>query len=385
MRGILDQRERMNLPAGMSELDLINYSPVLYELYRNEGQGFDNDAFRYDPVVSTGMLASDYELAKGLAWVNYLTPESQGAINPGDNLIVPVQTFDNYKNLPPWEKKLSHEVSYTGKNVESKYSANLLNLQASQVGMKNNFVGDFSYYFDKESRLLGLDRDRVALSALEAPATPIEQPTTVSSYPRPKIMVASTPRPISPIIETTAIPVKPRVTSILTTQVSNVPGLVATNTNTTPTNSSSPTGEIINGGYLPSTGGGAVMSGGAMSGGDTGGGAMMSGGGEEMPEGSPEATQENTTSTAGGGDAKKIAQECKINYIPVIIGLIVLAIIGYAIAKQKKKDIKTFSIVGAIIGSILGYAYSVHQCKPIEALSKVGIKSKSESNYYGGR
>lgn len=378
MRGILDQRERMNLPAGMSELDLINYSPVLYELYRNEGQGFDNDAFRYDPVVSTGMLASDYELAKGLAWVNYLTPESQGAINPGDNLIVPVQTFDNYKNLPPWEKKLSHEVSYTGKNMESKYSANLLNLEASKVGMKNNFVGDFSYYFDKESRLLGTEK---LATEIIPPSTPI------------------TPRP-SLYPNATIVPVKPRATASLSA-VSSTPGLVATTTTTTTGGSpvsagvgsgtfSAGGGVSVSPGSLPSgssdsgtSGGGEVISGGYL---PSGGGAMSSGdtgSGQEMPEGGTTDTQQQEST---GGDVKKITQvECKINYIPVIIGLIVLAIIGYAIAKQKKKDIKTFSIVGAVVGAILGYVYAKHQCNPIEALNKVGIKSKIESNYYGGR
>lgn len=365
MRGILDQRERMNLPVGMSELDLINYSPVLYELYRNEGQGFDNDAFRYDPVVSTGMLASDYELAKGLAWVNYLTPESQGAINPGDNLIVPVQTFDNYKNLPPWEKKLSHEVSYTGKNVESKYSANLLNLQASQVGMKNNFVGDFSYYFDNESRLLGIGR---ALSATETPRADFPQiseipPRTIPLSPK-AMMVASLP---ANEIPPRTIPLSPKATAVAATQVSDTPGLVATNTTTTTT---TPASEVINGGYLPSSGGGGISM----------------GGGAEMPENTvPSESSETPETNGSGGDAKKTTQDCKINYIPVIIGFVILAIIGYAIAKQNKKDIKKFSIAGAVIGGLLGYVYAKHQCTPVEALSKIGIKSKSESNYYGGR
>lgn len=377
MQGILNQRERMNLPAGMSELDLINYSPVLYELYRNEGQGFDNDAFRYDPVVSTGMLASDYELAKGLAWVNLLTPESQGAINPGDNLIVPVQTFDNYKNLPPWEKRLSHEVSYTGKNLESKYSANLLNLQASQVGMKNNFVGDFSYYFDNESRLLGMER--LALSATETPraALSIMEPVPqISEIPprtiiplSPKATVIESPIPVSPIsvIPPRTIPLSPKATAVIATQVSDTPGLVATTTTT-------PASEVINGGYLPSGGGGGMSMGG--------------GGGVEMPEDAASSAPSEGTSEAaanGGGDTKKTTQDCKIDYIPVIIGFIVLAIIGYAIAKQKKKDVKKFSIAGAVIGALLGYVYAKHQCVPVEALSKIGIKSKSESNYYGGR
>lgn len=362
----------MNLPAGMSELDLINYSPVLYELYRNEGQGFDNDAFRYDPVVSTGMLASDYELAKGLAWVNLLTPESQGAINPGDNLIVPVQTFDNYKNLPPWEKRLSHEVSYTGKNLESKYSANLLNLQASQVGMKNNFVGDFSYYFDNESRLLGMERAALSL-ATEIPApAPIEVPTTPKTIvisplpPKPNPIIEQMPVPsvpVKPRIEQMPIPVKPRI--IIATQEDTTPGLVATTTTTT-----TPTEEIISGGYLPS------------------GGGMSMGGGAEMPEDAPETettTETNSETANGSSDTKKVTKDCEINYIPVIIGFVVLAIIGYAIAKQKKKDIKKFSIAGAVIGGLLGYVYAKHQCVPVEALSKIGIKSKTESNYYGGR
>lgn len=373
MNGILDQRQRMNLPAGMSELDLMIYSPVLYDLYRNEGEGFDKDAFRFDPIVSTGMLASDYALAKGLAWVNYLTPESLGAINPGDNLVVPVQTFDNYKNLPPWEKRLTHEVSYNGKNIESKYSADLLNIEASKVGMKNNFVGDFSYYFDKESRLLGTERLAVA--------TALETPTPVGIIPRPRVLVsaASNPKPIGTIIEST-IPVKPRVTAIAT-QVSDTPGLVpvttvtSTPTASTPTStstSSSPSSDVINGGYLPSSGG-----------------AMASGGVETASGGQEESapSESSTENSAGGGDYKKTAltEECKINYIPVVIGFIVLAIIGYVFAKQNKKDVKKYSIAGAVIGGLLGYVYAKHQCTPVEALRKIGIKSKIESNYYGGR
>lgn len=377
MRGILDQRERMNLPAGMSELDLMIYSPVLYDLYRNEGEGFDKDAFRFDPIVSTGMLASDYALAKGLAWVNYLTPESLGAINPGDNLVVPVQTFDNYKNLPPWEKKLTHEVSYNG---ESNYSANLLNLEASKVGMKNNFVGDFSYYFDKESRLLGTERLAVA--------TALEEPTT-GIIPRPRVLVsaATNPKPITNIIETVpVVPVKPRVT-VIATQVSNTPGLVpaVTSTPSTPstptTTTSTPPSDVINGGYLPSSGGGAMASGGGEV--ASGGGEIASGGQEESAP--SESSTENSAS--GGGDYKKTAltAECKINYIPVVIGFIVLGIIGYVFAKQNKKDVKKYSIAGAVIGVLLGYVYAKHQCTPVEALRKIGIKSKIESNYYGGR
>ena len=381
MRGILDQRERMNLPAGMSELDLINYSPVLYELYRNEGQGFDNDAFRYDPVVSTGMLASDYELAKGLAWVNYLTPESQGAINPGDNLIVPVQTFDNYKNLPPWEKKLSHEVSYTGKNVESKYSANLLNLQASQVGMKNNFVGDFSYYFDNESRLLGTDR----LVADTPISTPRPKPV-FSITPTPIIIPRPmTPISIRPVVDVVDVVIPKPSFSTIATQVSTTPGLVVTTTPVSPVSSSS-------GSSLVSGGGGGVDMSGDMSGGASSDSEINDNGtdvsGTDARTTGSDTPPDNTSSSSSNGSSNKkaiIKNECKIDYIPVIIGLIILGIIGYAVAKQKKKDVKVFGITGAVIGAILGYAYAKHQCNPIEALSKIGIKSKSESNYYGGR
>ena len=380
MRGILTERDRMNLPMGMSELDLITYSPTMYEMYRNEGSGYDKDAFRYDPIVSAGMLASDFAVADGLAWVNLLTPESLGAINPGDNLVVPVQTFDNYKELPPWEKRLSHEVSYDGgmtkkcgaKN-ESGYSANLLNLQASQVGMANNFVGDFSYYFDNESRLLG----RVA-AAIESPRpevpievtpTTIVPPRTILLSPKATAIASAIDIPPRTIVPPRTIPLGPKATAVITaTQVSDTPGLVATTTPPASTPASStPASEVINGGYLPSSGGGVSM----------GGGGMSMGGGAEMPEEAPVETSETSETSGGGGDDKKITKECKINYIPVIIGFVVLAIIGYAIAKQKKKDVKMFSIAGAIIGGLLGYAYAKHQCNPIEALTKVGIKSKS--------
>jgi hypothetical protein len=81
---------------------------------------------------------------------------------------------------------------------------------------------------------------------------------------------------------------------------------------------------------------------------------------------------------SGGGDAKKDTNvECKLNFKPVIIGVIAGIAIGYFYAKNKNKDIKTFGVVFAIIGAVLGYAYAKHQCEPIDLLTKLKVPSKS--------
>ena len=133
----MEYQDRVNRPLGMSDVDLLIYDKDIYTLFRTH-EGLETDAFRYDPIVSAGILASDYAFAQGMGWVNLLTPDSQDKINPGDGLIVPVQTYDNYKQNPPIEKYLTHEVSYT---------ANQVNLARAE-GLHNEFVGDFNNYFD---------------------------------------------------------------------------------------------------------------------------------------------------------------------------------------------------------------------------------------------
>lgn len=424
MYGTLNERQRMNLPAGMSELDLLVYSPTLYDLYRNEGSGYDKDAFRFDPVVATGMLASDIEYGSNMAWVNYMTPESQAMLNPGDNLIVPVNTYDNYDQLPPWEKRLSHEVSFKGNNVsgrggqESGYTRDLLNIQASNVGMQNGFVGDFSYYFNEEARILGMDSSVVAPSGPRPVGTAIDAGTIGIGVGAP-----SGPRPIGTAIEVPG-PIgigQGTPTPIAKYRCINVsPWCVRDDVNGTLTRCMCPSGVSSggSGGVGAGEGGGTgtgtgTGSGGTGSGGTgtgtgtgTGSGSGGTGTGSGTGEGGAESGGELPPMGGGGGGvgggggeapaeeqpAEKTAEkpatpteECKLDYTPIIIALIAGLAIAYLIAKKQNKDVKTFGAVGAIIGGILGYIYSRHQCTPIEALTKVGIKSKSESSYYGGR
>ena len=419
MYGTLNERQRMNLPAGMSELDLIQYSPTLYELYRNEGLGYDKDAFRFDPVVAFGMLASDINYGSQMAWVNYMTPESQAALNPGDNLIVPVNTYDNYKQLPPWEKRLSHEVSFKGnagrgvggnknnRREESGYSRDLLNIQASNVGMKNNFVGDFSYYFDEEARALGLQGANDV-----GPVSPVSPSFgAVDTGP-----VSSGPRQVGTVIEAPIIPPGGLIVGTGTIAPTgegsgnNPPICNWSFGEWGPCQNGSQTRELFlsPAGCIPvgrpittqpcesGTGGGTGTGGdGGTGGGGTGGDGEVESGGELPPMGgggggggvggggAEEAPADQPAEAAAKADGT--TEDCTLDYKPIIIAAVAGLAIGYLIAKNKDKDVKIFGIVGAIIGGILGYAYAKHQCTPIEALSKIGIKSKSESNYYGGR
>ena len=401
MQGIRTERQRMNLPFGMSELDLIAYNPTLYDLYRNEGNGWDNDAFRYDPVVSTGMLASDYAYAQGMAWVNYQTPESQMAINPGDDLIVPVQTYDNYENLPPWEKRLTHEVSFKGKNNESSYSADLLNIQASNVGMKNNFVGDFSYYFDNESRILGsqlastgpvanpvsipisVGPQIIGSSAVAVPTTPTPVfGTGTAVSPKPIVSSPLAPRTTGPVIIAPE-PYGGQAQVALYRCINVAPWCVLDRFNATVASCSDcPQGSIPT---MTDTGGGMIADTGPAptdinAGGFGGGGGVGGGGG-----GGAEAPADQPTEDAAKPAETPAPVDCTIDYKPIIIGVVAGLVIGYLIAKSKHKDLKQFSAVGAIIGGILGYVYAKHQCTPISILTSIGVPSKSESGYYGGR
>ena len=391
----MEYQDRVNRPLGMSDVDLLIYDKDIYTMYRTH-EGLEPDAFRYDPIVSAGMLASDYAYAEGMQWVNLLTPDSQDKINPGDDLVVPVRTYDYYGENLPIEKRLTHEVSYTSNQLNT----------ARAMGLHNQFVGDFNNYFDQESGLLGEQLLGPAPSPITEP-TPSPTgggsslPPRSSESPRTLIPV----RPYTPITNiqftaptTTPTPITPKYRCISTApyyvrdDVNGTKNLFQARTCrpiTAPVGSGAATiGDGGGGGGTTTTtttttggtsggtsGGGEVIDGGAfpMSGGG-GGGGSASGGGEEAPGPAPTETKD-TTSTE---------KEIKADYKFIIIGIIVLGAIGYYYAKTYNKDIKTFSVSGAIVGGILGYMYNQHQTKPIEVFTKLGIKSKgkSESGYF---
>ena len=410
MYGIMTEKQRMNKPFGMTETELLLYSPEMYAIYRNMDGEWDNiDAFRYDPVVSTGMLANDYVLAKGLAWVNYLTPESQAMLNPGDGLVVPARTYDNYDQLPPWEKRMTHEVSFKGngnRRGESSYSREQLLMSNAQMGSKMDFVGDFNSYFDnvarQESRALGISAgNEVILPSGPRPiGTPIEAGTI--ALPGGTIGVGTPVTPKYRCISVSPWCVRDDVngnksscatcpTGIVVVGPSGGPGTGGEGGTGTGTGTGSGTGSGSGTGTGTGSGGTGTGSGsggtGSGSGGGEGevesggnlppvggGGGSVGGGGEEAPsEGGKEAGAPQP-----GTEAGKPEEECKLNYMPIVIGAVIGLIAGYLIAKQKKKDEKQFALIAAIIGALLGFAYSKHQCKPIEMLTKIGIKSKAE-------
>lgn len=435
--GILTEKQRMNLPLGMSETDLLLYSPEIYAIYRNwDGQWDNKDGFRYDPVVSAGNLANDYVLAKGLAWVNYLTPESQAMLNPGDGLVSPVQTYDNYENNPPIEKYLTHEVSFNGRKRsrrdESSYSDWLLKIETAKLGDGMGFVGDFNNYFD-ESNAIGPSKGGLQIMPIDIGSP---TPTGIGSGTIDTGTVTVVPKyrciPVAPYCvrddvngnRTSCAACPTNIGVGVSTGVGGAEGGGGTPSPCTFTYTewgpcqmgdkqmrsvigSSPANcvgtpitqqycQYVQGGPSP-TGGGigtgtgtGEPAGGGATGGESGdgGGIMLGGGGGAIGGG------------GGGGEApteeKKVvgpsieipkdttAEECKLNYINIVVGGAIGAAAGYYIAQRKNKDEKQYALIGAIIGALLGYIYSKHQCKPIDFLTKIGLKG-GENKYYGGR
>lgn len=405
----MEYQDRVNRPLGMSDVDLLIYDKDIYTLFRTH-EGLETDAFRYDPIVSAGILASDYAFAQGMGWVNLLTPDSQDKINPGDGLIVPVQTYDNYKQNPPIEKYLTHEVSYT---------ANQLNLARAE-GLHNEFIGDFNNYFDQESSLI---RENVADTEEGTPApAPTPKPKTLFSgvwQPKPKTPrnlvenvgglsprqlaylkslndykgnLANTKAKLKLCIDfckklniPTSIHCKKIIDRIkalsIATPVSSSPSVISsgsttTGGTTTTTTTTSGSGSTTSGGTT--SGGGAIIDGGAL---PSGGGGMVGGGApSEAPAEETPKTEETKVEETKKDETSKAAS--KMDMTPVLIGVAIFGLIGYYYANTQKKDVKTFGLAGAIIGGLLGYLYSKHQEKPIEFISKLGIKSKSESSYF---
>lgn len=389
----MEYQDRVNRPLGMSDVDLLIYDKDIYTMYRTH-EGLEPDAFRYDPIVSAGMLASDYAFAEGMQWVNLLTPDSQDKINPGDDLVVPVRTYDYYGENLPIEKKLTHEVSYTSNQLNT----------VRAMGLHNNFVGDFNNYFDQESGLLGEDLLGPAPSPISEPTpTPIGggtslPPRNYEGSPRTTTLVSAPIRPITNIQFTAPTPA-PTTTTTPTRPakyrcISTTPYYVRDDVNGTltllQTYSCKPrTAPIGSGAVTIGDGGGTTTTttttsgGGTTSGGTSGGGEVIDGGAFPMggggSAGSPaEPMPEETAQTP----TPSVKKEIKADYKFILMGIIILGAIGYYYAKSQNKDIKTFSVSGAIVGGILGYMYNQHQTKPIDLFTKLGIKGKSESGYF---
>ena len=382
----MEYQDRVNRPLGMSDVDLLIYDKDIYTMYRTH-EGLEPDAFRYDPIVSAGMLASDYAYAEGMQWVNLLTPDSQDKINPGDDLVVPVRTYDYYGENLPIEKKLTHEVSYTSNQLNT----------ARAMGLHNEFVGNFSNYFDQESGLLGSELmgpapDPIGGGTTAPPRSYTESPRTLTPV-RPYTPItniqftaptpAPTPTPITPkyrCISTAPYYVRDDVNGTLSIiqTYSCRPRTAAVVSGPPPTSGGS------GGTTTTTTGTGGATSG--TSGGTSGGGQIIDGGAFPMggggSAGSPAEPMTEATAPTETKDAPSVKKEIKADYKFIIIGIIVLGAIAYYYAKTYNKDIKTFSVSGAIVGGILGYMYNQHQTKPIDLFTKLGIKGKSESGYF---
>lgn len=360
--GCADTGWGCNYPLGMSPLELIGYDKNLYDLYRtNGGMGSGMiDAFPYDPVVSKGIFASQYQMSDAMAWAYLLTPDSQDNISVGDNLIVPVDTYTNNHAEPPYEKVM---IGPGGEEYQSSYAASQINMQADMVAAnKGNlppfaqsfnmkprhipFAGDLTAHFrEEESRLIDSGNQvapRGSSPTIDPTPTPIG---TGSSAPAP--VQPSGPIATGPIGTGTAAPnpvVAPPPQQVIILQPppiysssDNNPGIVIApgtiGTSTMPTDTSS-------------VGGG-------------GGSAEDPGTGDQA---APGATAPCTTS-----------------YMPILVGALIGLTVGYLIADNNEKTgnhLLKYAGLGGVIGAIAGFVYVKHLCSPIPVLTKLGVKSK---------
>lgn len=376
-----------NYPVGMAPLELINYDRNLYDLYRTNGgmgQGMI-DAFPYDPVVSTGIFASQYQLSEGLAWAYLLRPDAQDNISVGDNLIVPVDTYTNNKAMPPYEKVMIgpgneeyQTSSYAGSQLEVQadmVAANKGNLPpfAKTFNMSNKynnrpvpFVGDLSSYFaEEESRILSRTMD-ASTSPAPAPTGPVLDPSALvgptmvgTSSPVPSGSSSLTPGS-SVVAPTGTGPVQigtgtstPSGPTFASAQDNN-PGIVVAPGSTTGP-ASGPSGPAVVVTDAPSLGLGGA-----------GGGAAPA----DAPAQDPAAEPGAAAPTAS----------CTINWMPIVIGALIGIAGGYYYADQNDKKGLTkigYTALAALAFGLMGYLYAKHKCTPIAILTKMGIKNES--------
>lgn len=407
-------------PFGMSDTDLILYDKELYAMYRTN-QGLEKDGFAYDPIVSNGMLASDYALSEGLAWAYLLTPNAQDNIFPGDNRHVPVDTYTNYEQNQPTEKYMNGELGYSGSTIDMQAQ-----MMAANRNMGNAFCGDFTNYFDQESGMIpAIQNKKLAAKKQYNPAplnagtkVPVKSGSATAAAPK-KPVAPGRPRPS---VKSIGFPLanifKPKPKGGGTNGRLMSPDAIAAYAQREGGDQSGTFADCVgfhdyqscadawmaHGLVVPThgqgyyyefsmpgsgdTGGtssGAPDTSGGMSGGGSGGsggGGVAAGDSTEQPGGGEQGPPAEGGEAGREGDAK--AAEQKMNWIPVAIGAVLVALILYAWAKSKQKDTKKFAFVGLLIGAALGFAYAKHQVKPIEQLSKIGVKSKAESSYCCG-
>lgn len=300
-------------PIGMTDVDLLLFSPTVYDLYRtNGGMGSGMvDYFAYDPITQYGNLSSNVALAGGssdlwFALMNHRYP---------------------YRKYP-----------FTSvENMESNYNTQK---QIQMSGIEEMTGTGFFRSLNQESNF-----NQVVISAGKGGAT---SPTMIPTTTLPP--TSTTPKTCPPgkkLVYGKCVPIiSVSGSTIIAKPTLNVskPGLPITPT-PTPTPTPVPTPVVV---VAPPMGGGAIGGGGG-------------GGGEAPAEASAEKGAEMGVE--------------RIKYtIPLIIAVLG-AVGGYFYAKKTGKKVTVFAVGGAVLGFAAGYFYTKFKMKKdAEAASKAVAK-----------
>ena len=428
-------------PLGMSEEELLLYDPNLYALWRTDGfdkEMFQSDDSGKYGVLSNNMIFSQAWYYPQLAAVaqtrmnRIYGPDTWNTFNHTNAKRFGEagyfgETTSNYNNSN-MENNFDASASAAERHVAREIYSQLMYgmpLPKNAIARRN---GSSNYNGYEESPLTkSLISGTTNLTTATKPTTTtiaaqettssgsISIPTSVSptststststSSGTGGISIPTSVSPTSTSSGTTSggVSTSPTTTSSSTTTTTSAPRSVGTATTYTSLNTSlgGTTTVVSSAGSIPrplpgtsvvatTTPSGTTVvenvgtgtttispapMGGPMPMGGGGGGGM-----EPLPDGAgaKEAGAEGAGAEgAGGGGAKGEEMVCKLNYMPILIGGLILGGAGYFYAKNKKMDIKKPLVLMTLMGAVLGYLYSKHQCKPIEVLSKIGVKSKS--------
>jgi hypothetical protein len=304
-------------PIGMTDLDLLVYSPTMYDLYRtNGGMGSGMvDRFSYDPITQYGNLSSS--VANGLGssdlWFSLMNHRYPYRKYP----FTSVENMESGYNQP--QKQLSMGIAeqtgtgyFTSLNDES-------NMVAATSG--------------KTTPTKGGQMVNTSSGPIMLPSTAPTVPTQPKTCPPGTKLMYNKCVPIIAVSGSTVV-TKP------TLNVSRPPV-------TTPAPTPVPVPVLVPVQAPPMSGGGAMGGGG--------------GGGEAPAE-----------TTAEKGAEMGIE---KISYTIPLVLAVLGAVGGYFYAKKAGKKIAVFAAGGAIIGFAAGYFYTKFKMKKdSEAASKAPQK-----------
>ena len=310
-------------PIGMTDVDLLLFSPTVYDLYRtNGGMGSGMvDYFAYDPITQYGNLSSNVALAGGSSdlWfslMNHRYPYRKYPFTSVENM---ESNYNNPKQLPmSGIEEMTGTGFFRSLNQESESAFSTTTQAMNQAALATAGKGG-------------------ATSPTMIPTTtPPPTSTTPKTCPPGKKLVYGKCVPIIAVSGSSVVPTA--------TVISSRPPA------SSPTPTPTPVVVPVPVPVAPAMGGG----GGAIGG---GGGA----GGEAPAE-------------ARGEKGAEMGVE-KVKYtIPLIIAVLG-AVGGYFYAKKAGKKVAVFAFGGAVLGFAAGYFYTKYKMKKdAESASKAAAK-----------